>query len=238
MRNLLRAVDESLFRIAINIFAFLCLGCSLLSSLGDHLTFTVVSFLSFLFLIFYANPERFSKVKAGPSGFEIEAAKTVVGKAEYVTDELRSLAKIVGSITLSLTVRAGRWDGYDHMEKERICSSVLEVLRKVGVPRAEYEDVLSDWRRMTEFDYVHGFLTFVSKQLSKDNMITHQFNLDKNELQEFRRGTTPQELREFLTNHKVDNMEVEELFLDVEYYFENGKHRRLAVWENWNELCH
>lgn len=214
--------------------AFACLFLALGAGFQELTSLTVVSFLAFFFLAFLANISRFSELKVGLSGFE---AKAVIKEATSTINELRILAKIVASTNLSLVIRSGRFGGYTAEERDAILESTLKVLKEIGVPSNESAAILADWHRIMEFDYVTGILDAASRHASQNRLVTQQFNDDSSELKRFGRHTTAEELQAFLSRHRISIQELDELVLDFEFYQQNKKHRRPAVWYKRTEWC-
>jgi len=95
-----------------------------------------MAFGGFVALLVAANLDRISEFKASKSGFEARTreVREVIAEAKSTVSELQLLARNIGELTLSLVKRSGRFGGYNEDEKEKIKSSVLDVLRKVGIP--------------------------------------------------------------------------------------------------------
>lgn len=68
------------------------------------------------------------------------------------------LAYNFGELTLSLVKRSGRICGYEDSEQEQIKKTVIEVLKKVGIPESEFPKLLREWNRFIEFDYSRAIL--------------------------------------------------------------------------------
>jgi hypothetical protein len=108
-----------------------------------------IAFFSFIGFLAYANLDRISEFKASPSGIEAKTreVRAVIARAESTLSELQLLARNVAEVTLSLVKRSGRMGGYADDEADRIKASVLEVLKKVGVPEDDFPNILSEWNR-------------------------------------------------------------------------------------------
>ena len=195
----------------------------------------LVGFLAFVALLFTAHLDQFEEFKASGTGIEAKT-RAVITKAESTIVELQSLAKIFAETTLSSVKRAGRLGGYEDEEEERIKQSVLEVLSQIGVPESEREMVLSDWHRLTKYDYAYVILgSHTIPQGFDDPAVQTEWKALRN----IHQIPTPDQLREFLSKWGVLDDWREELIKDYEHYLANGEHRRPDVWRerrNWGSL--
>ena len=69
-----------------------------------------VLFILCMALLFFANLERFKRLKVDKSGFEAET-REVIREAKSTINELQDLSKIMANISLGLLKRAGRFGG-------------------------------------------------------------------------------------------------------------------------------
>jgi hypothetical protein len=193
-----------------------------------------------VFLMF-ANLEHFSAFKFSQSGIEAQTreVRAVITKAESTLAELQLLARNVAEVTLSLVKRTGRWDGYADDEADRIKTSVLAVLTKVGVPETDFPSILSDWNRFTEFDYAHFILGGGGSQVpdTQDLAIIEEWkNLRHGGINDI---PTPSTLRTFLTKHNFMTDNLDEYLKDYEHFLAYREHRRPEVWadrQHWERL--
>ena len=205
-----------------------------------HLQLMTYAFFAFIGLLVAANLDRISEFKASGSGIEAKTreVRAVIARAETTLLELQLLARTVAEVTLSLVSRTGRWDGYDDDEAERIKTSVLEVLKKVGVPESDIPSILSEWNRTVEFDYAHFILGGSTIPETKDATVMPEWT-------SLREGgirstiPTPATLRTFLTKHKFMTDRLDEYLKDYEYFLANRVHRRPEAWadrQHWGHL--
>ena len=190
-------------------------------------------------LLIFANLDQIAGFKVSGSGIEATTreAREVIAKAESTLSELQLLARNVGEVTLSLVKRSGRMGGYADAEAEKIKTSVLDVLKKVGVPDAEFPSVLGDWNRFTEFDYAHFILGGSTIPDTKDAGLMKDW-------QRLREGgiakiPTPQDLRSFIVKHNLMTPTLEDYIKDYEYFLAHREHRRTEVWaerQHWGRL--
>ena len=190
-------------------------------------------------LLIFANLDQISKFKVSGSGIEATTreARAVIAEAKSTLSELQLLARNVGEVTLSLVMRSGRMGGYADAEAEKIKTSVLDVLKKVGVPEAELPSVLADWNRFTEFDYAHFILGGSTVPDTKHNTIVEEWK-------KLRAGgisniPTPDSIRAFFVKHNVLTAKLDEYLKDYEYFLVHKLHRRPEVWaerQHWGRL--
>jgi len=190
-------------------------------------------------LLIAANLDLFSGFKFSESGFEakMREATKVLTRAESTLSELQLLARSVGELTLSLVKRNGRWGGYADDEQDKIKTSVLEVLKKVGIPEAEFPSILSDWNRFIEFDYAHAILGGSTVPDTKSDALMQDWK-------SLRDGgivkiPTPQEIRNFIIKHNLMTPTLEAYLKDYEHFLAHKEHRRPEVWaerNHWGRL--
>lgn len=190
-------------------------------------------FAALAFLV-TANLDRISEFKASSGGIEART-REVVARAETAVVELRILAEQLAELSLSLVKRQGRIGGYSDDEQESIQGSILDVLRKVGVPESTFPGILKDWHRLTEFDYAHHIMggSLVPHGASTE-VIAEWKQLRHRGIQHL---PAPEEVREFLGKNDYLTPEVQELLHDYEHYRVHRTHRRPDVWrarQNWH----
>lgn len=142
-------------------FLVICAILAFASGMGfgylGHNSLLLAGLAGFLALLVTANLDRISQFKASRSGIEAHT-REIVARAEIAVSELQLLAVQVAELSLSLVKRQGRWGGYSDDEQERIRSSVLGVLTKLGIPSDQTQAVLNEWHQIVEFDYTHHIL--------------------------------------------------------------------------------
>jgi hypothetical protein len=220
----------------LTISAIFVLVAGLVVGFFGHTGVMTVAFFGFVGLLVIANLDRVSEFKATGSGIEAKT-REVIARAESTLSELQLLARNVGELTLSLVKRSGRIGGYDDHKQEEIKKSVLEVLKKVGVPDSEFPKVLSEWNRFVEFDYSHAILGGHIIPENVDGAILAEWKT-------LREGgidhvSSPNEIREFLNKHGFMTEELDAYLKDYDYFCAHKVHRRPEVWlerEQWGRL--
>jgi hypothetical protein len=195
-----------------------------------------ISFLASMAFLFTANLDRISEFRASGTGVEAKT-REIIAKAETTLTELQVLAKNIGTVTLSLVKRSGRLGGYADDEQESIRESVLQVLEKVGIPKADMPGVLAEWHTFTELDYAHAILGGHHAPDPMEPQIMEEWRA-------LRSGgilkiPTPSEIRSFLERHGFLTEDSNEYLKDYEHYRQFKVHRRPEVWkarEHWGHL--
>jgi len=202
----------------------------------EHPQVLWVSCVGFVGCLIAANLDRISEFTASTRGVTART-REVITRAESAVTQLQSLAAVVAEVTLSLVKRSGRLGGYTDVEEESIRDRVSAILENVSVPRHEWPRIFKEWRRITEFDYVHYIIG--------GNMIPNVGEgAAMEEWKALRAGgigkvVTPDEVREYLTKHAFMTPERETYLEDYEHYRQHGEHRRPSVWrqrEEWGRL--
>jgi hypothetical protein len=231
IQRLLRNING--MKILLTVVSLLTLAVALWAGLKGETRVLIVGFLAFATLLFIANLDRISEFKATGTGIEART-REVLQRAEVTLNELQALGKQVGTVTLSLVKRTGRFGGYSDKEKDEIKDSVLRVLKQLGINESELTEVLSEWHRFTEFDYAHFILGGPTIPEGAPPEVLKEWK-------ELRHGginkiPTPGEIRAFLERHGFMTSELQEWLKDYEYYLESRTHRRPEVWEQRRSL--
>lgn len=220
----------------LTIFGIITLFAGLIVGLYGHYRVMFVAFSAFVGLLIAANLDRIKSFRATRSGVEAET-REIIAEAKSAITELQLLARNIGELTLSLVKRSGRFGGYDEDEKENIKFSVLDVLRKIGIPESEFPSILSEWNRFTEFDYAHAILGGSRIPEGVDNLALMEWKT-------LREGgidkiPSPETIHAFIDKHNLMNQEIDEYLKDYEYFRTHKKHRRPEVWRKkryWGHL--
>ena len=220
----------------LTVSGILVLVAGLIVGFLGHVGVMFAAFFGFVGLLVTANLDRISEFKASGSGIEART-REVIARAESTLSELQMLARNVGELTLSLVKRSGRIGGYDDNEQERIKTSVLEVLKKVGVPNSEFSNILSEWDRFIELDYAHAILGGHIIPEGADNAVLVEWKT----LREGGIGRVPgpDEIRAFLTKHSFMTEELDGYLKDYEHFRAHKVHLRPNVWrerKHWGRL--
>jgi|SRR3972149_2499972 len=220
----------------LTIFGIITLSAGLIVGFYEHYYVMLISFFAFIGLLITANLDRLKFFRATRSGVEAET-REIIDEAKNTIAELQLLARNIGALTLSLVKRSGRFGGYDENEKESIKISVLDVLRKIGIPESEFPIILSDWNRFTEFDYAHAILGGSRIPEGVDNSTLMEWEaLREGGIEKI---PSPEILRAFIAKHNLMNQEIDEYLKDYEYFRAHKKHRRPEVWQKrqyWGHL--
>ena len=220
----------------LTILAIMILIAGLVVGFIGHIEVMITAFFGFVGLLFAANLDRVSEFKASGSGIEAKT-REVIARAESTLSELQLLARNIGELTLSLVKRSGRIGGYGDGEQEEIKKSVIDVLKKIGIPESEFPKVLRDWNRFIEFDYSHAILGGNIIPQTDDKVILSELNaLRKGGID---RIPSPKEIRQFLNKHGFMTEELDEYLKDYVHFCTYENHRRPEVWsqrEQWGIL--
>lgn len=202
-----------------------------------HTDLLVAGLIASLTLLVVANLDRVSEFKASAGGIEART-REVVNRAEGAIAELRILALHMAEVSLSLAMRQGRWDGYSDEELEKLQSSVLSNLERLGIAEDQRLLVLKEWHRVVEFDYVHYILgsSRIPEGASPKEMQAWK------ELREggITRYPSPETLHQFLAESGFLSAARVEYLEDYRYYAKYHHHRRLEMWrvrQEWGHLA-
>jgi hypothetical protein len=220
-------------KLLLTITSIVVLGVALLLGAYGHTTAMIVAGLASMAFLIAANLDRITEFKASRTGFEAKTREVteVIEKAENTITELQLLSKEMAKLTLSLVKRSGRWGKtYEFDEEESIRESVLNVLKKLGIPETENPDLLSDWHKFDDFDYSRSVLGngHIPQNLAPEFIEEWQL-LIRGGLSNI---PTPPAIRVFLNKTGLMTPEFEERVKDYEYYLEHRKHRRPDEWRN------
>lgn len=201
-----------------------------------HIGVLTYAFFGFIGLLIAANLDRILEFKVSGSGIEAKT-REVIAKAESTLSELQLLARNIGELTLSLVKRSGRWGGYTDGEQDKMKTSVLQVLKKVGISETEFPSILSEWNRFTEFDYAHAILGGNIIPDTKNEALMQDWRSLRE--QGIVNIPTPQDIRSFLIKHNLMTPMLDEYLKDYEHFLAHKEHRRPDVWadrEHWGRL--
>lgn len=200
----------------------------------DGLAGAGLSFLAAADCFVVANLDRIVRFKISPGSFEAETR--IIKEAKDTLVELRALASVVVTTTLSLVKRSGRIGGYNDVEEQRIRDELLALLRRLGVKEVDIQAALSEWHRFVEFDYVGWILnSYTLPRWLPTAEVERWHELSSGGIQHI---ASPDQLEQFYDNYGRLTPEIRELIADYRYYIEHRKHRRPAVWAKRGELRH
>ncbi len=210
----------------LTISAIVTLGLALLAGFLEHSGILLIGSLASAVLLIMANLDQIAEFKASGAGIEAKT-REVLARAQNTLNELQLLSKIVASISLSLVKRSGRLGGYSEDEQDQIKSSVLTVLKNIGIPEKELSDVLIDWNKFTEFDYAYGILGSNVPSDLPQKEVEEWNNLRADGLDHI---PSPEAIEKFLQKVNKLTPERQELLADYRHYIEHHEHRRPDVW--------
>ena len=219
----------------LTVAALVSFAAGLWTGWHDHVAVLVAGSLGGAFLLFVANLDRISEFKATRTGVEART-REVLKKAEHTVSELHVLARIVGEVALSLVKRSGRLGGYEDDEAERIKAGVLGALKEIGLSEGEFDDVLKDWHRLTQFDYVLYILGHSTVPQGFDD---HRVTKEWKALRSFDSLSTPEQVRTFLSRWDLLTDDRAGYLQDFEFYVVHKEHRRPEIWktrDSWSTL--
>ena len=220
----------------LTITSIVILAGGLWIGLNGHSAVMTISFVASMAFLFTANLDRISEFRASGSGIEAKT-REIIAQAETTLTELQVLAKIMGTLTLSLVKRSGRLSGYADDEQELIRASVLNVLEKVGIPKAEIPGVLDEWHTYTEYDYAQAIFDSTHVPDNAEPQIMEEWRALRS--RNILKIPTPSEIRSFLEKYGFMTEDLNGYLKDYEHYREFKVHRRPDVWKerkHWGHL--
>jgi len=199
----------------------------------DLLVSGLIASLAFLVV---ANLDRVSEFKASAGGIEART-REVVNRAEGAIAELRILALHVAEVSLSIAMRQGRWGGFSDDDLNRLSTSVVDNLERLGIAEEQRNLVFKDWHRIVEFDYAQHILGGSRIPENAPREVMQKWK----SLREgaFSKYPTPDELVSFLQASGYMNATLADYIEDYRYYVRERQHRRPQVWqdrEHWGHL--
>lgn len=181
-----------------------------------------------LFLLVCANADRIAELSATRDGITAKT-RDLVRRTEGALTELQMLGAQLAAIGLSLVKRQGRMGGYPVAEEERLRTTTLEVVQRLGVPEAKILEAMKEWHAFEDFDYVQGILGNyrIPSPSSDTDMQGDWMKLRQAPVGD---GPRPEALRAFLVKHQLLDPFREALIEDYEYYLRHRRHRRPESW--------
>lgn len=220
----------------LTVFAIASLAAAIAGPFFGSITAVGAGIVGFAGLLIAANLDRLAEFKASKSGIEAKT-REIFARAEVTIDELRSLAKTVAGLSLSLVKRTGRFGGYSDEEQNKIHDDAVAVLRRIGVSEPDLDVVLRDWHLFAEFDYPYFILGGHTSPHELDSAAMQDWNsLRGGGIEKI---PSPREVRDFLVKHNLLSERIRDLVDDYEYYCVNKSHRRPGVWverTKWGRL--
>jgi hypothetical protein len=190
------------------------------------------SCVGFIGCLIAANLDRISEFNASATGVTAKT-REVITRAESAVTQIQALATVVAEVTLSLVKRSGRLGGYSDADADAVLERVLGTLDKLAVPKSELPNVMREWRRITEYDYVLAILGSTRAPGSVDPNAIKEWNALR--AGAFSNIATPEQVRTYLTKYGFLTPDRVTYLEDYEYYRAHGAHRRPSVWHQRNE---
>lgn len=214
-----------------NIGAMALIGVCVFAGLHGHLLLAILYFVASMAFLFVANLDSIIKNKTPKEGFETEA-RELIQKAEVTIIEMQNLAKLVSRTALSLIKRSGRLGGYPEEEQEALKESFLELLKDLHLSKEERENVLEEYNRFIEQDYV--FLLLESHI---------PINWPKEELQKRRdmlnmipSCPSPERIEDLLIRNESLSKNHKDILEDFKYFRKFKEYRRPEMIAKYKEL--
>lgn len=216
--------------IVYNIGSIALIGISGFYGVNDNIPLAILYFFASMAFLFVANLKKIKKVPK--DGFEIEA-RALINKTEATIIEMQNLAKLVSKTALSLIKRSGRLDGYPEEEQEALKESFLKLLCRLDLSDRDREDVLAEYNKFIEIDYVYLLL---------ESHIA--INWPKEELQKRREllknvtsaCPSPERVEELLSrNDSLSNLH-KDILEDFKYFRKYNRYRRPEMISKYKEL--
>lgn len=184
----------------------------------------LLSILAALVALLGSRMKDVLKFKFSATGIEAEM-QSLLDEAKATVTQLHLLAVNQAKILLESVQAAGRWGGgSSRQDKERMRTTVVETLTRLGVERSQIEEVLAVERRYVHFDYAHA-VTHDLKPTQDKIADWNDFFSDRK-----RKGIgsepKPDELEAFLDSIGLLDWELKERLDDYRHYDQTGSHRR------------
>lgn len=220
--------EESIFmKYVFNLFAFVsfCLFVWMISLNEFGTSVSAIMMLTVCALL--ANPEQLESIKI--AGLEARLRRTLKD-AEVKLTEIQSLAKTIGKI---LVIQISRTNRLIRDENE-LLNWIHEIkiqLMKLEISEDECDEMLKEWHRLIERDYVLAILGggYRETTLALENKKAIQ---EKDSLVNATLWPSPEELESFMDKYGWLSEVIKERIKDYKFYRENRKHRRPTEWQN------
>jgi hypothetical protein len=180
-------------------------------------------------LLFFANIDKITRIKASPTGIEAET-RAVLDKANATIEEMRLIGKIVARTTLSHVMRAGRLASYSDEEKVALFKEILGAVTELGVSKEDQAQIAKDWHAFTKYDYAYFILRAHPKEFyGNEAAIGAWKSMQRREVENI---PTPEEIETLLKNQNAVTAQRQELIEDYRYYVRTSEHRDLDRWRD------
>ena len=189
-------------------------------------------FFAFLVFLFVANVKHIIKDKVPKDTLAIEA-KELIQNAQVTILEMQNLAKLVSKTALSLIKRSGRLGGYPEEEQEALKESFLRLLNDLNLSEQDRENVLEEYNRFIEIDYVYLLLeshipiNWPREELQKRREILSKVNSNR---------PSPEQIEELLMRNESLSNNHKEIIEDFKYFRKYKKYRRPEIISKYKDL--
>jgi hypothetical protein len=179
-----------------------------------------------------ANLKYITKDKAPDDGLEIKG-REVIEQAEVTIIEMQNLAKLVSKTALSLIKRSGRPGGYPEEEQEALKESFLKVLHELNLSKRDREDVLEEYNKFIEMDYVdlllksHIAINWPKEELGKRREMLNNVFSD---------CPSPEQIEELLTRNGSLSKNHQDILEDYKYFHKYKEYRQPEMISKYSEL--
>ena len=206
------------------------IGISVYAGLNDRMVLAILYFIAFLAFLLVANIKHIIKDKEPKDGLAIE---DLIQKAEVTIIEMQNLAKLVSRTALSLIKRSGRMEGYPEEEQEALKESFLRLLNNLNLSEKDREDVLEEYNRFIETDYVslllesHIPIKWPKEELYKRRDMLSEVNSNR---------PTPEQIEELLIRNESLSINHKDIIEDFKYFRKYKRYRRPEIISKYQEL--
>ncbi len=220
-----------MMNIIYNIGSVALIGVCVFAGLHGHILLAVLYFFASMAFLFVANINSIIKDKAPEDGLETEA-REVIEKAEVTMREMQNLAKLVSRTALSLVKRSGRLGGYPEEEQEALKESFLELLKDLQLSKEDRENVLEEYNRFIEQDYVFLLLeSHIPINWPKEELQKRRDMLNK-----ISSCPSPERIEELLIRNESLSKNHKDILEDFKYFRKFKEYRRPEMIPKYKEL--
>ena len=187
----------------------------------------------FVICLLFLNVELLQSLKLSPEGLEARL-KSTLDRADITLKQFQNIAKVSGQIMITNIARTNR---LIHNEEELLkwMNDIKNLLIEIGLPEQDCNNMLDEWHRLIEYDYVRSMLGGGYRE-SEDLLESKDAKKDRDELEKLEVRTSPEELTAFVEKNGFLSDKIKERIEDYRFYLENRRHRRPTEWkkhESW-----
>ncbi|TKB24001.1 hypothetical protein FCL47_20260 [Desulfopila sp. IMCC35006] len=210
------------------------LGISVFAGFNDRLVLAIFYLFASIVFLFLANLKYILKDKKQDQvANDVLAIEQSIQKAEAAIVAMQSLAKLISRAALSLIKRSGRMEGYPEEEQEALKESFLSLLNGLNLSERDREEVLEEYNRFIEIDYVYLLLEshipirWPREELHKRRDMLSEVNSNR---------PSPERIEELLIRNGSLSSNHKEILEDYKYFRKYKKYRRPEIISNYKEL--